>query len=126
VLGVRWKDIDLDSGELAIVQTITNGPDWGNEGDLASTDEVGQPVRPEWFSKEFGRVVAAPGVPRICLHDVRHTNATLAPKAGVHPKVVSERLGHSTIAITLDLYPHVTPGLARGAADLVATKICGD
>jgi integrase len=45
VLGVRWKDIDLDSGELAIVQTITNEPDWGNGGDLASTDEVGQPVR---------------------------------------------------------------------------------
>jgi integrase len=71
-------------------------------------------------------VVAASGVPRIRLHDVRHTYATLALKAGVHPKVVSERLGHSTIAITLDLYSHVTPGMARGAADLVAAKIFGD
>ena len=44
----------------------------------------------------------------------------------MHPKVVSERLGHSTIAITLDLYSHVTPGMARGAADLVAQKIFGD
>jgi integrase len=105
---------------------IAMGPDWGNDGDLAFTDEVGRPVRPEWFSKEFGRVVAASGVPRIRLHDVRHTYATLALKAGVHPKVVSERLGHSTIAITLDLYSHVTPGMARGAADLVAEKIFGD
>ena len=169
VLGVRWKDLDLDSGQLSIVQTITNvdgvltigspktskskrviyldettvtmmrqhrrrqredqvamGPDWGNSGDLAFTDEAGRPVRPEWFSKEFGRVAAVAGVPRIRLHDVRHTYATLALKAGVHPKVVSERLGHSTIAITLDLYSHVTPGMARGAADLVASKIFGD
>jgi len=102
------------------------GPDWGNDTGLAFTDEVGQPVRPEWFSKEFRRVVAASGVPRIRLHDVRHTYATLALKAGVHPKVVSEGLGHSTIAITLDLYSRVTPGMARGAADLVAATIFGD
>ena len=54
-------------------------------------------------------------MPRIRLHDVRHTYATLALKAGVHAKVVSERLGHSSIAITLDLYSHVTPGMARGS-----------
>ncbi len=44
------------------------------------------------------------GLPRIRLHDLRHTWATLALQAGIHPKVVSERLGHSTIAITLDIY----------------------
>ncbi len=168
VLGVRWKDIDLDSGELAIVQTVTavdgritvgtpktrgsrrviyldettvtvlrqhrrrqredqlaRGPDWNTSSDLAFTDEFGMPIPPDWFSKEFGRLIAAAGVPRIRLHDVRHTYATLALKAGVHPKVVSERLGHSTIAITLDLYSHVTPGMAKGAADVVASKIFG-
>lgn len=57
---------------------------------------------------------------------IRHTYATLALKAGVHVKVVSERLGHSSIAITLDLYSHVTPGIARDAADQVAAAIFGD
>jgi integrase len=105
---------------------LAAGPDWDGAGGLVFADEFGGAVRPEWFSKEFGRLVLASGVPRIRLHDVRHTYATLALKAGVHPKVVSERLGHSTIAITLDLYSHVTPGMARGAADLVASKIFGD
>ena len=50
------------------------------------------------------------------LHDLRHTHATLMLKQGVHPKVVQERLGHSTISITLDTYSHVTPGLQRAAA----------
>jgi len=65
-------------------------------------------------------------VPRILLHDVRHAYATLALKAGVRAKVVSERLGHSSIAITLDLYSDVTPGMARGADDFVASKTFGD
>jgi integrase len=51
--------------------------------------------------------------------------ATLALQAGIHPKVVSERLGHSTIAITLDIYSQVTPTLQREAADVVANAIFG-
>jgi integrase len=49
-------------------------------------------------------------------HDLRHTYATLMMAAGVHPKIVSEALGHSTVAITLDTYSHVTPGLQEAAA----------
>jgi integrase len=64
-------------------------------------------------------------LPRIRLHELRHSYATLALKAGVHPKVVSERLGHSTIAITLDLYSHVARGLDADAAELVASCIYG-
>lgn len=56
-------------------------------------------------------------------HDLRHTWATLALKAGVHPKVVSDRLGHSTISITLDIYSHVTPSLDADAANAVASAI---
>ena len=52
-----------------------------------------------------------------------HTNATLSLKAGVHPKVVSERHGHESIAITLDLYSHVTPGISREAADAVESMV---
>ena len=62
-------------------------------------------------------------MPLIRLHDLRHTNATLSLKAGVHPKVVSERLGHASIAITLDLYSHVTPGISREAADAVESMM---
>ncbi len=56
------------------------------------------------------------GLPHIRLHDLRHTHATLLLSAGVHPKIVSERLGHSSIKITLDTYSHVLPGLQEAAA----------
>jgi len=50
------------------------------------------------------------------LHDLRHTHATLMLKSGIHPKIVSERLGHSTVAFTPDTYSHVVPGLQEAAA----------
>jgi integrase len=50
------------------------------------------------------------------IHDARHTHASLLLKQGIHPKVVQERLGHSTIAVTLDIYSHVAPGLQEAAA----------
>ena len=59
-------------------------------------------------------------LPKIRFHDLRHTWATHALGAGVHPKIVSERLGHSTISVTLDLYSHVSPGMGKEAAELVA------
>ena len=57
------------------------------------------------------------GVKVIRLHDARHSHASLMLKQGVHPKIVQERLGHSTIAITLDTYSHVAPGLQQAAAE---------
>ncbi len=57
-------------------------------------------------------------MPRIRLHDVRHTHATLLLAAGVNPKVVSERLGHSSVAFTLDTYAHVMPGMQPEAAEI--------
>jgi len=59
------------------------------------------------------------GLPRIRFHDLRHTAATLMLGRGVHAKIASEMLGHSTIAVTLDLYSHVTPTMQREAADAV-------
>ena len=56
------------------------------------------------------------GLPGIRFHDLRHTAATLLLGEGVHPKIVSERLGHSRVGITLDLYSHVTPTMQREAA----------
>jgi integrase len=55
-------------------------------------------------------------VPRIRLHDLRHTHATLLLQAGVSPKIVSERLGHATVAFTMQVYAHVIPGMQADAA----------
>ena len=64
--------------------------------------------------------------PKIRLHDVRHSYATAALAAGVPAKVVSERLGHANIAITMDTYSHVLPGMDERAASAVARLILGD
>ena len=62
-------------------------------------------------------------LPRIRFHDLRHTHATLALAAGVHPKVVSETLGHASIVITLDTYSHAIPAMQETAAELVASLV---
>ena len=80
-------------------------------------DEIGVPYHPTRLRDLFERACKAAGVPSIRLHDLRHTMATAALQAGIHPKVVQERLGHSSIAITLDTCSHVAPTLQREAAD---------
>ena len=64
----------------------------------------------------FHKHCAAAGLPRIRLHDVRHSYATAALKAGISPKIISERLGHSSAAFTLQTYTHVIPGMDELAA----------
>lgn len=85
----------------------------------------GGPLHPNRFSREFDRRIERHKLPRIRIRILRHTWATLALGAGVHPKVVQERLGHSTIAITLDTYSHATPAMQSDAADRVAKLIFG-
>jgi integrase len=63
------------------------------------------------------------GAPVIRVHDLRHTSATLLLAEGVHGKIVQERLGHANIAMTLDLYSHVTADMQRQAADALEAKI---
>ena len=67
-------------------------------------------------SRCFRRAVKAAKLPEISLHDLRHTHATLALRAGIHPKVVSERLGHATGSITLDTYSHAIPAMQEEEA----------
>ena len=64
-------------------------------------------------------------LPAIRLHDLRHTHATLALRAGIHPKAVSERLGHATVAITLDTYSHAIPAMQEEAAAKIAELVFG-
>ncbi|RWM08943.1 site-specific integrase [Mesorhizobium sp.] len=83
----------------------------------------GQPLQPRSLTHEWIRVLGKTKLPRIRFHDLRHTHASQMLSAGVHPKVASERLGHSTIGITLDLYSHVMPGMQADAAEAVDAAI---
>ncbi|WP_245480996.1 tyrosine-type recombinase/integrase [Mesorhizobium sp. M1E.F.Ca.ET.041.01.1.1] len=83
----------------------------------------GSPLQPRSLTHEWIRVIGNTTLPRIRFHDLRHTHATQMLSAGVHPKVASERLGHSTIGITLDLYSHVMPGMQADAAEAVDAAI---
>lgn len=85
----------------------------------------GSMLRPTWVSRRFQEIRAEAGVRRITLRDLRHVWATLALESGVHPKVVQERLGHSSITMTMDQYSHVIEGLDRAAADTVAAVVLG-
>jgi integrase len=83
----------------------------------------GSPVHPQSITDRFFRLSREARLPLIRLHDVRHTYATAALRAGVHPKVVSERLGHASVAFTLQTYSHVIEGMDEQAAQLVAAHI---
>ncbi|MFH1141149.1 MAG: site-specific integrase [Chloroflexota bacterium] len=76
----------------------------------------GRPMLPNGVSVAWRRLVRGLGLRGVRLHDARHTHASFMLAQGVHPKIVQERLGHSTIAITLDTYSHVAPGLQAAAA----------
>lgn len=90
---------------------------------LCFTDLDGGPLRPDSFSKRFDRHVRDSGLPKIRLHDLRHTHASLALQAGIHPKIVSERLGHSTVSFTLDVYSHCIKGMQEDAAVAFAALV---
>jgi integrase len=79
----------------------------------------GSPFQPRSLTHAFELFLAKYKLPHVRLHDLRHTHATAMLKAKVHPKVVQERLGHSTIAITLDTYSHVLDGMQEDAAEIV-------
>jgi integrase len=76
--------------------------------------------------QRFNRLSARCGLPHIRLHDLRHSYATAALKAGVNPKIVSQRLGHASVGFTLTVYSHALPGYDREAADVMAALILGE
>jgi integrase len=96
------------------------------DNDLVFNHEEGSPLHPDWFTEQFEAHMHAAGLPPIRLHDLRHTHATLALAAGVHLKVVQERLGHSSISVTLDTYSHAIPALQEEAAAKVSRLLFGD
>jgi integrase len=97
-------------------ERLAAGPSWSDTG-LVFTHLDGRPLHPEYVRRLFDRQLHRVGLPRIRLHDLRHTHATLALQAGVHPKVVSDRLGHTTV---VDVYSHAIPALQQDAAATIA------
>lgn len=159
ILGLRWKDVDLNLAELYIAQAMLQLDDGRivfeqpktvkgrrsvalsptaaivlrshrerQEADFAMAERPftsetlvferadGTTPVPDSVTHAFTKYAKRAGVTGVHLHNLRHTHASLMLKAGVHPKIVSERLGHSSVAFTLDTYSHVAPGLQEAAA----------
>lgn len=174
LLGLRWRDVDLAHGRLAIVRTLVEVEPHGDDQvswqfgepktsrgrrsmaldahtiallkahrklqiqermklrnvwqdyDLVFCRADGSPLHPKTVSTRFVDTAERIGMPHLSLHGLRHTWATLALGGNVHPRVVQERLGHSSVGVTLDIYSHVTPAMQSKAAEQVAALIYGE
>jgi integrase len=159
VAALRWRDVNLNSGQLSIVHSLEQTkagvrfkPKSGRSRTVAlpamAIEELRQhrikqaqdllrlgvrqpedshvclqpnyqPWPPRNLSGAFVKFIVSSGLPRVRLHDLRHSHATHLLAANVHPKIVQERLGHANIATTMDLYTHVMPGMQDEAASRV-------
>jgi integrase len=169
LLGLRWRNVDLEAGTAAITDTVVManhrpklrlgetksrrsrrvialdtatitvlrehkarqsaerlraGEAW-EDLDLVFCKEVGGVISPNMFTRWTKKLAVEAGVRPLTPHPAgRHTWATIALSSGkIHPKVVQERLGHSSISITLDRYSHLVEGMDREAAEIVAKMI---
>lgn len=118
------RSVDLPAGLVEIlrawrdrqaVERIMAGSFWKESG-LVCTSPTGAPLDPAWVSRTFAHTVRALELPPVRFHDLRHSCASILLARGVHPKIVSELLGHASVKITLDTYSHVVPGLKKEAA----------
>ena len=105
-------------------ERLVAGPAWSSTG-YVFTDEIGEPMRPEYFSKRFKALVQASGLRQVRLHDTRHTAASLMLASGENVKVVAELLGHSTPTITQTTYQHVMPGMSEQAGERLSVSLLG-
>ncbi len=103
-------------------QKLSLGPAY-QDHDLVFPEPDGRPWAPDRFTSAFSALVCRAGMKGLRLHDLRHTHATQLLSQGVHPKIVSERLGHATVAITLDTYSHVLPGMQEEAAQKIDASL---
>ncbi|MGT8956992.1 tyrosine-type recombinase/integrase [Bacillus cereus] len=160
LLGLRWKDVDLENGHLTISQTLSHdgktfllggktksslrkillpastiaklkkhravvlkeklsqGEEY-QDNDLVMCTPFGTPINPANVRRSLNALIQKAAVPKIRFHDLRHTHATLLLAKGVNVKVISERLGHSNIKITLDTYSHVLPTMQEDAVNKI-------
>ncbi|MEO7803828.1 MAG: site-specific integrase [Actinomycetota bacterium] len=129
------RSIALDPATVAALKT--HKAQQGEErillglGKARGDDQVfataeGNPIQPQSVSQAFERLVKSAGVPRIRFHDLRHTYATLALASGMKPWDLSDRLGHSSVAFTLDVYRHALLSDQQDASDAAAAFILGE
>lgn len=157
ILGLRWKDFDIEKGQLSIRQTLSHdgktimsgaktktslrtihlsnstiqelnshkisvtkeklslGPVY-QDFDLVACTQHGTPLNPSNIRRTFSRLIQLGEMPKIRFHDLRHSHATLLLSKGINVKIISERLGHSNIKVTLDTYSHVLPSMQEEVA----------
>lgn len=108
----EWRRSQLE-------ERMRAGAAW-ESGDWVVTDEIGVPIRPDRLSKTFRRTVENSGLRRIPFRQLRHSHATALLRSGAHPKVVQERLGHSSVSVTLDTYSAVLPNMQMQAIEDLA------
>jgi integrase len=118
------RTVDLDAVTVAALRAhrrtqrelrLLVGPGWQEHG-LVFCAPDGTPANLDAIGRAFTRFVERLDVPRIRFHDLRHTHATHLLAAGENPRLVAERLGHASVAFTLDTYGHVQPGQQAAAA----------
>ena len=164
LLGLRWREVDLDAGNVSISRGLSfvegvprllgtktsrrrvvsigasvidalrrheeqqraqreAATDWQDRWGLVFTQADGAPIDPLAVTKEFRALVRRAPVPVIRLQDIRHAHASILLGAGVPIPVVSRRLGHATVSMTLDVYSHVLPGMDAEAAGQIETAL---
>jgi integrase len=128
------RTIYVDGTTLEVLRThqiqqirdkLAGGSAYREHSNLVFCRADGSPHDPDVVSHLFARLVLRTGLRRIRLHDLRHTHASIALQAGVHPKVLQERLGHSNVKVTLDTYAHVMPPMHADAAARIAAIVDG-
>jgi integrase len=110
---------------LVLQERLAAGAFW-NDLDLVFPSLLGGPIDPARVNESLHTALHKANLPRLRVHDLRHTAATLLLEEGAHPKVVQDLLGHSTIAMTLDLYSHVTPRLQQQAVSKMQGLVFDD
>lgn len=145
ILGLLHENLNLEQGTVSVTQTVSNIrgktyigvpksdksrrtialPEYAIDvlrtiepgNGLIFTTSSGKPISPRNLLRHFHQSLEKAGLPRVTFHSLRHFHASYLLKRNIHPKIVQERLGHSTISLTLDTYSHITPDIQKEAAE---------
>lgn len=120
--GVRTVAIDESLAELLALHSVRQR-EVGVDSALVFSDRHGQPLKPAYVTRYFDRLVRETGARRVRLHDLRHGSATIGLASGESLLEISRRLGHSSVAITADLYTEIPPETAHASAERLAAYL---
>lgn len=118
----RTVDFSPTVGEALLALPAGDDP----ERDFVFRSQTGGPVDPDNVDRAFKRHLTLAGLPPIRFHDLRHTHASLLIAAGVHPKAIQARLGHSSITVTMDRYGHLMPSAFEGVGERLEALLQGN